>query len=227
MGPAEDHNKADEEAEDNDIEEDTTQTADDLVFASVVSGALSEVCEVTAVMRELDDKENDLVKEFASRGCGCDFGPKKTPCSMRFSVEHYQSLRATFSEMSHDELDLFVMGQVMAHCYQSTTLHGHHSCSPEERKVTYGHFYHHGQRVCQRTFLFLHNIGIKRFKNIKKSYLKDGPAVRVHGNTGRRAKHHLTLQQIKDIVQYILNYTGKKISACACTCTCVPIIIQT
>jgi len=131
LGPAEEHNQADEEAEDNDSEAVTTQTADDLVFASVVSGALSEVCEVTAVMRELDDKENDLVKEFASRDCGCDFGPKKTPCSMRFSVEHYQSLRATFSEMSHDELDLFVMGQVMAHCYQSTTLHGHHSRSPE------------------------------------------------------------------------------------------------
>ena len=60
-------------------------------------------------MREFDDKENDLVKEFDRQGCGCDFGPKNTPCSMRFSVEPYQSLRATFSEMSHDELDLFVM----------------------------------------------------------------------------------------------------------------------
>ena len=62
--------------------------------------------------------------------------------------------------------------------------------------------------MCQHTFLFLHNIGLKRFKNIKKSYLVNGPAVRVHGNMGKRPKHHLTLQQIKDIVQYILNYTG-------------------
>ena len=79
LGPVEYHKQADEEPEDRNIEEDTTQTADDIVFASVVSGALSEVCEVTAVIRELDDKENDLVKEFASLGCGCDFGPKKTP----------------------------------------------------------------------------------------------------------------------------------------------------
>ena len=34
--------------------------------------------------------------------------------------------------------------------------------------------------------------------------------MRVHGNTGKRPKHHLTLQQVKDIVQYILNYTGRK-----------------
>ena len=161
-------------------------------------------------MRELD-KEEEAVKEFVCRGCGCDFGLKKTPCSMLFPIEHYLSLRASFSEMSHDELDLFVMGQIMAHCYQSSMLHGHHSSTPEERKTTYGQFYHHGQRVCQRTFLFLHNIGIKRFKLIKKSYLTHGPAVRVHGNTGMRPKHHLTLSQIKDVVQFILNYTGTKI----------------
>ena len=213
LGPLEDHGQtADEELDNSDNEEEIPQTADDIVSASLVSGALSEMCKVTAVMRNLDNKESDLVKDFVSRGCSCDFGPKKTPCSMLFPVEHYQSLRATFAEMSHDELDLFVMGQIMAHCYQSTTLQGHHCTSPEERKGTYGQFYHYGQRVCQRTFLFLHNIGIKRFKNIKKSYLDNGPAVRVHGNMGKRPKHHLTLQQVKNIVQYILNYTGKKIS---------------
>ena len=57
-----------------------------IVSASLSSGALSEVCEVTAVMRDLDDKESDLIKEFVSRGCGCDFGPKKTLCSMLFPV---------------------------------------------------------------------------------------------------------------------------------------------
>lgn len=214
LGPVEDYDPVvDEDPEDSDQDEETTQTADDVVSASLASGSLSEVCEVAAVMRELDDKETDLVEQFASRCCStsCDFGPKKTPCSMLFPVEHYKSLRAAFSEMSHDELDLFVMGQIMAHCYQSTTLQGHHtsSTSSEERKTTYGQFYHQGQRVCQRTFLFLHNISLKRFKNVKKSYLMNGPAVRVHGNTGKRPKHHLTLQQIKDIVQFILNYTGK------------------
>ena len=60
----------------------------------------------------------------------------------------------------------------------------------------------------KRTFLFLHNIGMKHFKNLKKSYLTNGPAVRVHRNKEKKPKHHLTLQQIRDIIQYILNYTG-------------------
>ena len=84
----------DKDSEDSDHEEETTQTAEHIVLDSLASGALSEVCEV---IRELDDKENDLVKEFIRWGCSaiCDFGPKKTPCSMLFPVKHYQSLTAT------------------------------------------------------------------------------------------------------------------------------------
>ena len=67
-------------------------------------------------------------------------------------------------------------------------------------------FFHAGLCVCQPTFLFLHTIGIKRFKHIKASYLRNGPAARVHGNKGRKPKT-LTLQEV---VQYILNYTGIK-----------------
>ena len=118
----------------------TTPFAED---TGLTSGAPSNVCEVMAAMRELDDKEDDAVKEFVCRGSGCDFGLKKTPCSMLFPIEHYRSFRASFSEMSHDKLDLFVMGQIMAHCYQSSTLHGHHSSTPEGRQ--HSQFYHLGQ----------------------------------------------------------------------------------
>ena len=47
---------------------------------------------------------------------------------------------------------------------------------------------------------------------------------RIHRNTGKRPKHHLTLQQIKDVIQYILNYTGKKTSIGTSTCTDIHII---
>ena len=183
-------------------------TAEDIVSASLASGALSEMCEIAVSHRSLDDQEEARVRAFVDKCCECDNGPAKTPCSMLFPVEHYRSLRATFTELSHDELDLLIMGQVMAHTYQSPMLQGHHTRTPAERKKTYGQFFHQGQRVCQQTFLFLHNIGLKRFKNIKSSYIKTGPVPRVHGNTGKQPKHHLTLQQIKDVVQYILTYAG-------------------
>ena len=43
-----------------------------------------------------------------------------------------------------------------------------------------------------------------RYKNINASY---GPAARTHGNKGRRSKWHLTVEQLKDLVQFVL-YTG-------------------
>ena len=54
-----------EDLEDSDHEEETTQTAEDIVLNSLASGALSEVCEVMAVMRKLN-KKNDIVKEFVA-----------------------------------------------------------------------------------------------------------------------------------------------------------------
>ena len=159
--------------------------------------------------RPRDEEEEACIQDFVVRGCGCDVGPNRSHCSRLFPVEHYRSFRSTFAELSHDELDLVVMGQVMAHTFQSATLLGHHSYSPTDRKITCTHFYHQGYRVCRRTFLFIHTIGKKRFENIKSSYLQSGPIPRVHGNTGRRPKHQLSLQQVKDIVQYVLNYTGK------------------
>ena len=79
----------DEDPEESDHEKETIQTADDdIVSFSLARGALSEVCDVAAVMRELSNTESDLVKQFVSRRCSssCDFGPKKTPCCMLFPV---------------------------------------------------------------------------------------------------------------------------------------------
>ena len=52
MGPVKDHGQTEP---DNSDHEETPQTAADIVSASLASGALSEVSEVTTVMRELDD----------------------------------------------------------------------------------------------------------------------------------------------------------------------------
>ena len=186
----------------------TIPTADELVSASLRSGALLAVCEIEEA-RAVDDEEEKRVKEFVDRGCGCDNGPNKSQCSLLFPIEHYRSLRSTFAELNHDELDLIVMGHIMAHTFRSSLLQGHHSYVPAERRITYSQFFHQGHRVCQRTFLFIHTIGIKRFKGIKSSYLNTGPVPRVHGNRGRRPKHQLSLEQIKDVTQYVLNYTGK------------------
>ncbi|MCG8625844.1 MAG: hypothetical protein MJE68_28090 [Proteobacteria bacterium] len=58
------------------------------------------------------------------------------------------------AELSHDELDLVVMGQVMAGCFSGKTS----SHRGQERGKSYTLFHHNGARVCQKTFLFLHGI---------------------------------------------------------------------
>ena len=93
-------------------------TADSIVTDSLASGALSAVCEIETTTSEIDDTEEARVQEFVDRGCGCDCGPNKSHCSLLFPLAYYRSTRSTFVELSHDELDLIVMGQVMAHTFQ-------------------------------------------------------------------------------------------------------------
>ena len=209
LEPIED-NDLDEEQEDNIT---TPPMADEFVSTSQHNGALLAVCDIEDTTRAVDEEEK-RIQEFVGRGYGCYNGSNKCQCSLFFPIEHYRSLRSTFAELSHDELDLIVLGQIMALTFQSSLLQGHHSYSPTERKITYTQLYHQGHRVCQHTFLFIHTIGRKRFKNMKASFLKTGPVPRVHGNTGNRPKHQLSLQQVTDVTQYILNYTGKKQHTC-------------
>ena len=115
----------------------TPPTADDIVSASLSSGALLTVCDIDLTTTAREDKEEACIQDFVVKGCGCDVGPNRSQCSRLFPVEHYQSFRSTFAELSHDELDLIVMGQVMAHTFQSTTLVGHRTASPAVRRITY------------------------------------------------------------------------------------------
>ena len=123
--------------------------------------------------------------------------------------------------MTHDELDLVVMGQVMAGCFSSETFR------KQESSRSFTIFCHNGARICQKTFLFLHTMGYGRFKAIKASFVANGVLPRVHGNTGKsKGKDRLTRNQIQDVVQFVINYAGmciacRGVCVCACACACV------
>lgn len=59
--------------------------------------------------RQLDKNKERKVLEFDVNGCGC-----KQKCSALFSTEHYQAARANAAELSWNELNMAVMGLVMA-----------------------------------------------------------------------------------------------------------------
>ena len=173
-----------------------------------IARALNQLGEDTDLLSADMDGLLDLLDDYLD-----DDPLGKTPPNTHLKIDYYTTTTTKDTTTQHhtvnDELNL--MGQIMAHCSPSPSAPSPSASPAEKREVhTPIKFFHAGLRVCQPTFLFLHTIGIHRFKNIKTSYLRNGPAARVHGNKERKPKKTLTLQEVNDVVQYILNYTGIK-----------------
>ena len=60
-------------------------------------------------VREIDVKEEDRVKQFLINGCECSM-----KCTSKFTQQHFQLMRSNAVELNRTELDMTVMGQVMA-----------------------------------------------------------------------------------------------------------------
>ena len=73
-------------------------------------------------IRPEDQKEADAISKFMADGCGCSSG-----CSDQFLRHHYELIRNQCAELSHEMLDITIMGQLIAmtpvHSYQSRYMH--------------------------------------------------------------------------------------------------------
>ena len=61
-------------------------------------------------------------------------------------------------------------------------------------------------QVCKKTYLFIHNIGEKKYTTVKQSYLKNGLDPIVHLNTNTLPHHAFTTQELQQITRFISNY---------------------
>ena len=164
---------------------------------------LTGVEEVEMEFRDIDLEEQHIVEEFCRNGCGCSMN-----CVTQFSLKHLLLARANASQMHRSELDMAIMGQVMAFTFcsqvpQNSTRHRH---QPKQRERHSAIFYHNGLRVCKTTFLFLHDIGDFRLRAIRAHYLSEGLVPRIHGHTGRTAPNALVLEDVRGIITFILQY---------------------
>ena len=116
-------------------------------------------------------------------------------CSTLFDAEQLQKNRFEANELSRGELDMIILGKLAAFSRLDSTRQHH------------AHFLHGGQRVCKKTFLFLHDIGYARLKNLMKHFQQNGITTRTHGNTCRRPHHALSLSTVKSVVIFIVNYS--------------------
>ena len=151
-------------------------------------------------------EEERRVHQFLTDGCGCSFS--RAGCSQRYTPGYYLDIRGQCQELTHLELDMAILGQLMAivNTSEQTVHASKHRHTPEARKRSRATFFHQGERVCRRTFCFIHSISKKRLEHLKSSLLTNGLTPRVHGNTRRMPHNALSLNDTQEAVQFILNY---------------------
>ena len=153
----------------------------------------------------VDEKENALCKKFTENTCGC----KKIngrPCSTQFSAEYIIEMRAQASLLTHDELDMVILGSLMTTLNRSENIvDGRHK--PKKRERDYSDYTHNCLSVCTVTFGFLYGIGSKkRLQSLRSHYLENGMTPRVHGNTKSLPHNSLPFGIINAAVKFLQNY---------------------
>ena len=100
--------------------------------------------------RQVDDIEKDAVKQFLEKGCGC-----KRKCSSYFSQQQYEKMRNECTELTHSELDLVLMGEIMA--FSSTKeVHTTSTFFHLARKVP-----NKNMNICKACILFKKPLGLQ------------------------------------------------------------------
>ena len=126
-------------------------------------------------------------------------------CGWLFSEEHYTELRAQSYFLTHEQLDLVILGSIMATIRKDDISHGRHK--PAKRQKTMMTYMHHGHHLCARTYNFLHGIVSHRVKHVEASYLIHGlAATRTHDNSNKVPANTLSYQSICHLVKFIQSY---------------------
>ena len=186
---------------DDETDEDSESLHDIVDVDRIVQEAMSlaadehDITLLPASESEFEDAETDpRIQGFLSSGCGCRLNDGR-PCSNLFDTEKLETCRLEANELSRGELDLVIMGKLAALSRSDRDLRKHTG------------FLHGGKRVCKKTFLFLHDIGEKRLKNVMKHYQQNGLTVRIHGNTKRSPHNALSFFTVKNVVTFVLHYS--------------------
>ncbi|XP_025110033.1 uncharacterized protein LOC112573679 [Pomacea canaliculata] len=157
--------------------------------AEAVELFLEQVAAVTTSNNNSDDhsrvkdKERDVKR--ASRmiippECKCHLNNGQ-PCHTRFSVGELMDTRMHYMTISKKELDIAVLAKLECgiHLSRMTT---RKKRKPTERKKHRTDFYHHGYRICNLMFVYLHGFSYKKLKALVAQYKTNGVKTRIHKN---------------------------------------------
>ena len=149
----------------------------------------ASICEVSTSdyeRRDLDIQEEADVKSF---DCKCHLGANSISCSSLLNYEDVVDYRANCLELTKAELDMVVLAQINSH-----------SSPPSHTK-----FFFKGNRLCMKTFLFLHAISDKRYRNLYKHWEESGITSRIHKNQGKSPHNVTPLETVEAVITFITN----------------------
>ena len=184
----------------------TSATVLESVSAGIIPPA-SNLCEQVAA--------DDLSAEIKGFRCSCQFGLQNNPCYENFDfmqiLQHKLSCLEIdfYNSESVNYLNEHLIAKIDALCCDSAKTQKSHNKNTERKRVKCN-FLFHGQQVCQTTFLFIHNIGKKRWKNLMKRWHNTGVEIHTHGNCGKgsNGRSQLTAADITGIVTFIDNFAS-------------------
>ena len=101
--------------------------------------------------------EERKIARFVAHGCTCKHGKGKTPCHTHFTASQYRHQRDECRELTRDELDLVVIGQLQA-LTKRDSLTQKEKATNTERLQTSTVYQFGGHRICYTTVCFLHCI---------------------------------------------------------------------
>ena len=106
--------------------------------------------EVQIELREIDKKEEEELQTFFRVGCECQH-----QCSKQFPQHYIRMIRNDMAELSREELDLLIMGELMTslHDGETTTASKH---VPKKRSYSHTYFYHKGEKVHKSNLFKFH-----------------------------------------------------------------------
>ena len=148
------------------------------------------------------DAEERRVARFVAMGYKCKLNDGSRYHTL-FTTSQLQRAHDECHQLTRDQLDMVVMGQLRAVC-QSDSMTQKTKARNVKIKHASTQYRFGGHRICQATFLFLHTMCATRFEHIKRSWLENGLTQWVRSAV---LPHNTTrLSDIRHLVRYILQY---------------------
>ena len=157
--------EGDVNVDENEVEQDVHDT--EFLVAEAIQRFPSG-SKVSLDLQLTDINEDQTVDEFMTVGCSCRKWSGKS-CSLQFTQEHVKDTRLSCMELTRSELDLFIMGQLIACTNTSSIVTTDSRHQAQHRKRDHTNFLHQGRPICSAMFRFLHTFGEKKQKNIAKA----------------------------------------------------------